>query len=392
MPQTVEIRLPALQEGTESVVAGWLKKPGDPVREHEPLVEINTDKAITEVPSPATGVLAEIVKQPDQRVEPGEVLGRIQIAGAAPTTAAAPAAPAAAHQQPAPADLPGDLSPAVRSLIKQHGVDLSRVRGTGRGGRITHEDVLAYLKSVPAARPAPTTSAACGPPRSRRVPHGQMRRRIAQHMVESMLRKAPHVTAVFEADLGAVVAHRHAHRDAFEQKGVRLTYTAYFVVAAVKALRAVPEVNSRWHDDALEIFEDCNVGVAAALDSGLIVPVIHRAQDLDLFAIASQLQDLTERARQGKLGVVDVQNGTFTITNHGVSGSLIATPIINQPQSAILGVGRLEKRLVVVEANGVDSIQVRPMAYVTLTIDHRALDGFQANRFLTHFVTALGDF
>lgn len=390
MPQTIEIRLPTLQEGTESVVANWLKKPGDPVREHEPLVEINTDKAITEVPSPATGVLAEIVKQPDQRVEPGEVLGRIQVGDGSPAVAATTKLREPARAAVSSTEARRDLSPAVRTLVKQHNVDLSRIRGTGRGGRITHEDVLSYLKSAPATPPAPPAPA-YGPSRSRRVSHSQMRRRIAQHMVESMLRTAPHVTAVFEADLSAIVRHRAANKTEFERRGVRLTFTAYFVAAAVKALKAVPEVNSRWHDDALELFEDCNIGVAAALDAGLIVPVIHRAQDLDLFAISARLQDLTERARKSKLEVGEVQNGTFTITNHGVSGSLIATPIINQPQSAILGIGKMEKRLVVAETGGVDSIQVRPMAYVTLTIDHRALDGFQANSFLSRFVEALAD-
>jgi len=208
-------------------------------------------------------------------------------------------------------------------------------------------------------------------------------------MVESMLKTAPHVTAVFEADLSSVVAHKRKHQAEYDQKGRRLTYTAYFVAAAVKALRAVPEVNSRWREDALEIFFDCNIGVASAVDGGLIVPVIHHAQSLDLAAIAARLQELTAKARAGKLAPDEVRNGTFTITNHGVSGSLIATPIIHQPQSAILGIGKVEKRLVVVDENDKESLQIKPMAYVTLTIDHRALDGFQANAFLSKFVEAL---
>jgi 2-oxoglutarate dehydrogenase E2 component (dihydrolipoamide succinyltransferase) len=227
-----------------------------------------------------------------------------------------------------------------------------------------------------------------GPP-SKRVPHTPTRRRIAQHMVESMLKTAPHVTAVFDADLSAVIAHREQHKQAFEQMGFKLTYTAYFVAAAVKALQAVPEVNSRWHDDALELFEDCNIGVATAAAGGLVVPVIQQAQKLDLLGIAQHLQELTTRARNGKLEPADLRGGTFTITNHGVSGSLIATPIINQPQSAILGIGKVEKRIMVIEEGGKDSMQIRPMAYVTLTIDHRALDGFQANAFLGKFVEAL---
>jgi 2-oxoglutarate dehydrogenase E2 component (dihydrolipoamide succinyltransferase) len=199
------------------------------------------------------------------------------------------------------------------------------------------------------------------------------------------------VTAVFDADLSAVVAHRHQQSEAFQQKGVRLTYTAYFVAAAVKALQAIPEVNSHWHEDALEIFSDCNIGIATAVEGGLLVPVLHQAQTLDLLDIASRLQELTDKARAGKLEPADLRHGTFTITNHGVSGSLIATPIIHQPQTAILGIGKLEKRLVVVEEKGKDTLHILPMIYVTLTIDHRALDGFQANTFLGKFVEALAN-
>ena len=179
------------------------------------------------------------------------------------------------------------------------------------------------------------------------VRHTQMRRSIAQHMVQSVA-AAPHVTSVFDADLSRVVAHRAANKSEFEKRGAKLTYTAYFVKASVEAIKAVPEVNSRWHDDALEIFDDINIGIATALDKGgLIVPVITRAQDLDLFGIAERLQDLTERARSERLETRDVQSGTFTISNHGVSGSLIASPIvINQPQSAILGIGKMERRVV----------------------------------------------
>lgn len=205
---------------------------------------------------------------------------------------------------------------------------------------------------------------------------------------------APHVTSVFDADLSAVVAHRDANKADFESRGSKLTYTAYFVAAAAEALKTVPEANSRWHDDRLEIFEDINIGVATALpNGGLIVPVITKTQDLDLFGISQRLGDLTERARSGSLDPRDVQGGTFTISNHGVSGSLLATPIvINQPQSAILGVGKLERRVVPDEAKGKEAMTIRPMCYVTLTIDHRALDGFQANQFLTRFVEVIATF
>jgi 2-oxoglutarate dehydrogenase E2 component (dihydrolipoamide succinyltransferase) len=384
MTAIVEIKMPALQEGTESVVAGWLKKAGETVNQHEPIVEINTDKAITEVAAPATGILAEVIKQPDQKVEPGDVLGRIQVGGAPMKVPASeqPAHRASARLPERPAAASRDLSPAVRSLIKQHNLDVALLRGSGRNGRITHEDVLDYLKNASGAKPS------SGSP-NRKIPHTPTRRRIAQHMVQSMLHTAPHVTAVFDVDLSAVAEHRNANKAEFDKRGVRLTYTSYFVAAAVNALKAVPEVNSRWHEDALEVFGDCNIGVAVAAEGGLIVPVIQRAQTLDLLGIAATLQELTEKARHNRLALSELQGGTFTITNHGVSGSLIATPIINQPQSAILGVGKVEKRVTVTEVDGVESIQVRPMAYVTLTIDHRALDGFQANTFLGHFTAAL---
>jgi 2-oxoglutarate dehydrogenase E2 component (dihydrolipoamide succinyltransferase) len=207
-------------------------------------------------------------------------------------------------------------------------------------------------------------------------------------MVRS-LATAPHVTTVFEADLTAVLAHRETSKSGFEQAGVRLTLTAYFVRATVEAIRAVPEANSRWHEDGLELWDDVNVGIATALGTGgLIVPVLRKAQDLDLLATARGLQNLTERARTGSLDPKDVRDGTFTISNHGVSGSLVATPIIiNQPQSAILGVGKLASRPVVRDGQ----IVARPMAYVTLTIDHRVLDGFAANTFLTRWVSTLED-
>jgi 2-oxoglutarate dehydrogenase E2 component (dihydrolipoamide succinyltransferase) len=283
------------------------------------------------------------------------------------------------------------LSPAVKYLIRKYNLNIGKIEGTGAGGRVTAADIEQYLGKTPEAkRMAPVRQAE---PQStipsRKVPHSRMRKLIAEHMVESMLHTAPHVTAVFDADMSAVIAHREKEKKKFEKKGVNLTLTAYFVRAAVNALQAVPEANSRWHEDELEIFKDCNIGIATALDDGLIVPVVQKAQKLDLFKTASVLQDLTMRAREGKLKPDEVQNGTFTITNHGVSGSLIATPIINQPQSAILGIGKLEKRVIVLEKNGEDATEIRPMIYVTLTIDHRVLDGFKANQFLTEFVKTL---
>ena len=205
------------------------------------------------------------------------------------------------------------------------------------------------------------------------------------------MRTAPHVTALFEADFSAVIAHREAHKAEFARDSANLTFTAYFVAASVEAMKSVPQVNARWFEDHLEIPEDINIGIGTALgDKGLIVPVIHRVQTLSLLEIARKLTELTDRARNGKLAPADVQNGTFSISNHGVSGSLLAAPIIiNQPQSAILGIGKLQKRTVVREKDGSDAIEIRPMAYETLTIDHRVLDAHQCNTWMTRFVETL---
>ncbi|MEO5902971.1 MAG: 2-oxo acid dehydrogenase subunit E2 [Gemmatimonadaceae bacterium] len=408
MASLVDVTVPVGQaEGTESVVSTWFKAVGDEVTANEPLLEISTDKVNMEVAAPASGRLAEILKNDGEQIEPGEVLGRVDTA---PSTARATAPmstpPAAASQadgtEKAPAstssDAFADLSPAVRKLVKENNVDLSRVKGSGRAGRITYQDVVDFVDSgaaaavtaaheIPGARSSkPAKKSAIA---GKLVPHNQMRRSIANHMVQSVA-AAPHVTSVFDADLFEVVKHRDANKNEFQDRGVKLTYTAYFVRAAVAALQAVPEVNSRWHDDALELFSDINIGIATALGSGgLIVPVITKAQDLDLFETAKRLQDITERARTEKLDARDVQNGTFTISNHGVSGSLFAAPIIiNQPQSAILGVGKMERRVVPAAVSG-DEIMVKPMCYVTLTIDHRVLDGYQANLFLTALVEYL---
>jgi len=368
MAEQTDIVLPTdHSEGTSNTVGKWFKAVGDRVSQNEPLLEITTDKVTVEIAAPVAGVLAEILKPEGEAVEPGDVVGRIG-EGEGVTLSAAKGLVS-----------DGDLSPAVRRMLQQHGLDASQINGTGRGGRITAQDVEAHVPAVqPSSRPAVLDPAV--QPSSRLVPHSSMRRSIAEHMVRSVA-TAPHVTAVFEADLSAVITHREAHAKAF-------TFTAYFVRASVAALQAVPEVNSRWHDQGLELYADCNVGIGTALPSGgLIVPVLHKAQELDLAETARRLEDLTTRARTGTLEPREVQGGTFTISNHGVSGSLLAAPIIiNQPQSAILGIGKLEQRVRVTAAG---AFEARPMVYVTLTIDHRALDGFQANAFLTRWVEAI---
>jgi 2-oxoglutarate dehydrogenase E2 component (dihydrolipoamide succinyltransferase) len=278
----------------------------------------------------------------------------------------------------------------------QHKLDLSGIAGSGRGGRITLQDVEALIADRKQPEAATQTIASSSAPATKAkdseiIPHNKMRKRIADSMVASLMHTAPHVTAVFEADLSAVFKHRAANKESFSQAGTALTLTVYFVAAAIAAIQKVPRVNSRWFDEHLEIFHHINMGIGTALgDQGLIVPVLHNAQDMGLQNIAARLSDLTARARDSKLKPEDVRGGTFTISNHGVSGSLIATPIIiNQPQSAILGVGKIEKRIKIQEVEGADVIAIRPMCYISLTIDHRVLDGYQTNAFLTEQVNTL---
>jgi 2-oxoglutarate dehydrogenase E2 component (dihydrolipoamide succinyltransferase) len=398
MNDGVEVRAPAEQtEGTRSQVLRWLKRVGEAVEENEPLIEIETDKVTVEVASPGAGVLTEILKQEEEEISPGELLGRIgagaarAAAGATPRTAVAAALPAST---PSRAAAGGQLSPAVRRLLAEHGLEATHVTGSGPSGRIMVEDVLkAAAGARPAAAPEPASAAAQIIPGVRRVPHTAVRRRIAEHMVQSLLHSAPHVTTVFEADMSAVLADRAGRREAFAREGVPLTLTAYFVQAAVGAIRAVPEANSRWTEEAVELYDATHIGIATAVEgTGLVVPVLRDAQRRDLLETARGLDDLVRRAREGRLTPQDVRGGTFTISNHGVSGSLLATPIIiNQPQAAILGIGKLERRAVVVTEGGVERIVVQPRCYVTLTLDHRVMDGHQANRFMQTLVARLSD-
>jgi 2-oxoglutarate dehydrogenase E2 component (dihydrolipoamide succinyltransferase) len=287
------------------------------------------------------------------------------------------------------------LSPAVRRLLSEHGLRAEDISGTGTGGRITADDVLARVAARSTDRTQPTAPPSGTVPAVeagvRRIPHSALRRRIAEHMVASLLHTAPHVTTVFEADFGAVLAHRERWREVYAARGAPLTLTAYVIVACVDAIRAVPETNARWTDEALEIMERIDIGIGTALPGGgLIVPVIRDVASLTLESIARQLGDLTTRAREDRLTPAEVRGGTFTISNHGVSGSLLATPIvINQPQSAILGIGKLERRVVVVDPEGEERIAIRPRCYLTLTIDHRVMDGQRANAFMDVLVRRL---
>ena len=416
----IDVTVPAEQEGTQAVVRAWLKQIGDRVEENDPLVELETDKVAMEVPAPCAGVLREIVLETDAQAVPGAVLGRIAVdgendeagresvrpersPGALPSEAEGQGLGSARRGVSTSLDTNGfndpelRLSPAVKRACLQHGIDPRRIEGTGKDGRVTRADVdnaVAAATKV-AEGPATTAQPRVSQPsdssiRSHDVPHDRMRLKIAENMLASVT-QAPHVTAVFEADFSAIIAHRARHKDAFAKKGVKLTYTAYIVAAAAEAMKVAPAINSRWHEDRLELFDDINIGVGTALgEKGLIVPVLRKVQELSLKGIAAGLDELIEKARREQLTGRDVSGGTFTISNHGVSGSLFAAPIIiAQPQSAILGVGKLEKRVVVREVGGVDTIQIRPMAYVSLTIDHRVVDGHQTNAWLTRFVDIL---
>lgn len=423
-----KVVVPRLGEGVEEVtVTKWLKKEGETINELEPLLEVNTDKVDTEVPSPASGTLLKIVAQEGlpQRVgavlayigKPGESLEAAKTVAApggegapaepepkpAPAPApsrqpqAQPAAPVAA-QHPAPSDGGGSgfISPVVSRIAAERGVDLSQVHGTGLSGRITKNDVLNFVETGKQAQPGATPVAQVPPPQvtaaagDQLIKHTTIRRQIAEHMSMSQ-KTSPHVLTVMEADMSRVWAHRAANKDAYARDGVRLTFTAYFIAAIVAGLKAYPNVNSTWTEEGLIVHSAVNVGMATSLgEEGLIVPVIKGADNLSLLAIARAVNDLASRARAKKLQPDDVRGGTFTLTNHGVAGSLFAMPIINQPQSGILGTGALQKRVVVAtDANGNDSIAIRPMVYLSFVFDHRILDGASADTFLAKVKSAL---
>ena len=380
----IEIRVPDEQEGTKAVVRAWLRQVGDSVAENDPLVELETDKVTQEVPAPAAGVLAEIVLDTDAEAVPGALLGRIEPDGS-PAKAGAQAKSAS---DPGPRPGPGHgtesrLSPSVRRALQQHGIDPSRIRGTGRDGRITREDVdraVAEATVVSVGEPATSQPRQFSP---RDIPHDRMRLTIAENMARAVAEQ-PHVTAVFEADFSAIAEHKAA----MAERGVKLSYTAYILKAAAEAMAAAPAINGHWEKDRIAISSTIDIGVGTALgEKGLVVPVVRDAGSLSLEQISAKLDDLTARARDGKLMHGDVSGGSFTISNHGVSGSLLAAPIIlHAGQAAILGVGKLQKRVVVREVDGEDAIVILPMAYVTLTIDHRVVDGHQTNAWLTRFV------
>jgi len=404
-----DVLAPPNEEGTRATILKWCKAVGDSVVKDEPLLELETDKVTVEVPAPVSGTLIEVLKPESAEVSPDEVLARLRLQGEATVAPESKAPTAAPRIESSRADLTARtrsdlLSPSVRRLLHEHAIALGDITGTGRNGRVTARDVARHVSQAADASQAANVSQATHAEQAVHafrahaadgaantlIPHTAIRRRVAEHMVRSIA-DAPHVTTLFEADLTRVLRHRALHAKSYESRGARLTLTVYFISACVRALRAHPEVNATFRPDGMELHADVNIGVGTALgDKGLIVPVIHRAQDLSLFTIAQRLHQAVEAARAGKLAPQDVRGGTFTISNHGVGGSLLAAPIvINQPQVAILGVGKVQRRVCVIDTQGSESIAVRSMCYLTLTIDHRALDAFQANAFLSLVVSTL---
>ncbi|MFQ5512621.1 MAG: 2-oxoglutarate dehydrogenase, E2 component, dihydrolipoamide succinyltransferase [Candidatus Krumholzibacteriia bacterium] len=439
---STDVIMPQMGESiAEGTVTKWLKKVGDHIERDEALFEISTDKVDAEIPAPAEGVLLEILVPEGETVEINTIVARIggegEVAAAPAKPAVQPAAPqptapAAPEPKPAPpaaspqrvaasnatttpqAVVPSGgvvvqlddplsdrrktrSSPLVRKIAAEHGVDISLIDGSGVGGRVTKKDIVQYIESagtpdVPAA--AAPAAPASAPPPAVAFPPGErvvrekmtvMRRKIAEHMIMSR-RTSAHVQTWQECDMQGVVEKRAALKGEFERAGVKLTFTAFIAEAVVKALQAFPMVNASIEgDDTILYHQDVNLGIAVALDWGLIVPVVKNAGQMNLMGLARSINDLAERARTKRLSPDDVQSGTFTITNPGVFGSLMGAPIINQPQVAILGVGVIKKRPVVID----DAIAIRPVMYLSLSFDHRLVDGAEAAKFLSAVVAQL---
>jgi len=405
-----DVVMPQMGESIfEGTITKWLKQVGDTVQRDEPLFEISTDKVDAEIPSPAAGVLSEIKAQAGSIVQINTVVA--VIGGASGKTAAAgTAAPAPAAAAPAApkAEAPAAAasvstehtrsSPLVRKIAKENNLDLSQVSGTGAGGRITKEDVLGYMSGAPArpaaaATPAPAAAAPSSakpaapaapvPAPGELVPLSKMRSIIAQRMVESK-RTSAHVHTVFKIDFTKIVKLREKEKNKYEQRnGVKLTYMPFITRAAIATLRKMPIINAQMEGEAIRYPKNINIGIAVALEWGLIVPVIRQAEEKSFLGIARAIADLAERARNKKLKPDEVGSGTFTITNPGIFGEQFGTPIINQPESAILGVGGLFKEpAVVTAADGTDSIAIRHFLHLTLGFDHRIIDGADAGKFM----------
>ncbi len=422
----------------ESIVEGtltkWLKKPGDKVERDEPLFEISTDKVDTEIPSPAAGTLGELLVKEGETVGVGTIVARISDGAGAPSAPAPAAAPAppvpapvaeAAPPPPAPpapaapepvaeaaAEPSGPLSPLVRKMARENNIDLAKVTGTGAGGRITKEDVEKFIAAASAPAPAPVAATPPAPsapkpaapppvapqaPRSpieptaktRVEPLSTMRKSIAEHMVRSK-HTSPHVTTIHKVDMTKVAKIRAKNKSSFQaQYGMSLTFLPFVTQATVEALRAFPIVNASIEGTNIIYHNEINVGIAVALENGLIVPVIRNADEKNVVGLQRSIVDLASRARARQLKPDEIQGGTFSISNFGGFGSIIATPVINQPQSAILGVGAIEKTPVVVDD---DAIAIRSIMYLSLSFDHRLIDGALADQFTAKIKAGLENF
>ncbi|PZQ59618.1 MAG: dihydrolipoamide succinyltransferase [Sphingomonas taxi] len=399
-----EVLVPTLGESiTEATVGEWLKQPGDALAADEPIASLETDKVSVEVPSPVAGVMGEHAVKVGDTVEVGALIATIESGAGAPAKSEAPRpaateAPAAAAQQ-APAapqgDSPAALSPSVRRAVLEHGVDPATVKGTGKDGRLTKEDVAAAASSKPAAAPAaqatPTPSvaaaAASGGRKEERVKMTRLRQTIAKRLKEAQ-NSAAMLTTFNDVDMTAVIEARAKYKDLFEKKhGVRLGFMGFFVKAATMALKDIPSVNASIEGDEIVYHDYADISVAVSAPNGLVVPVIRDAQALSVAGIEKTIGDFGKRAKEGTLKMDEMKGGTFTISNGGVFGSLMSTPIINPPQSAVLGLHRIEERPVVRDGQ----VVVRPMMYLALSYDHRLIDGREAVTFLVALKNAIED-
>jgi pyruvate dehydrogenase E2 component (dihydrolipoamide acetyltransferase) len=427
-----DIVMPQMGESiVEGTITKWLKKPGDKVQRDEPLFEISTDKVDAEIPAPASGILREIKVSEGTTVQVNTVVGTIAVDGEAASAPAKTSAPAPAAEKPAaekattekkedkkeaiaapsPAPIPAEAqesgeeeearsSPLVRKIAREHGINLSQISGSGLGGRISKQDIMSFIErqssapsrpATPASQPpgaaaAPTRPAAPPAPApypGDLVPMTNMRKIIAQRMIESR-RTSAHVHCMYEVDFTRIVNLRAKHKNGFEQRhGVRLTFMPFFVRGAIIALQQWPVVNASLEGDSVRYHRQINVGIAVALDWGLIVPVLKNAGDLNFLGLQRGITDLGERARNKKLKPEDVEGSTFTVTNPGQFGAVFGLPIINQPNSAIMGVGGITKQpLVVTDKEGNDSIAIRSVVHLTLGYDHRLIDGAVADQFM----------
>ncbi len=425
----VNILMPQMGESiAEGTVVRWIKKVGDAIDRDEPLFEISTDKVDAEIPSPVAGVLTEIRVKEGETVAVNSIVATIGNAGesaspsgtetaqgsalpeaaagqaetAPPSSGASPAldaptAPAAAAPE-TPEPTRDDLrrqksSPLVRRIASEHAIDIGQIAGSGLSGRVTKQDILGFIESGQPAASRPAARSAAPRPvfqpgeNVQIVPMSVMRRKIAEHMVLSA-RTSPHVYSVYEVNFARVSALRAKKKAAYEAAGSKLTFTAFIARAAIEALREFPIVNASIDGDSIVYKKDINLGIAVALEHGLIVPVIRNADEKNLVGLSRAIEDLATRARTKKLNPDEVQGGTFTITNPGIFGALYGLPLINQPQVAIMGVGAIEKRAVVVD----DAIGIRPMCHISLGYDHRLVDGADAGRFLTFFKERIEQF